>query len=155
MPDYRRNYVPGGTFFFTLVTCWRRPILTTSLARSCLRAALETQRAKRPFTIVAFVLLPDHLHTVWTLPENDHQYPVRWQGIKELFTRAYLRGGGLDQNHAADDENGLCGSNDIGNIPVSTKRTWSGAWITSTGTRSSTDSRHGSQNGHGRRSIVT
>lgn len=96
MPNYRRNYVPGGTYFFTLVMHERRPILTTDLGRRSLRQALEKVREKRPFEIVAMVLLPDHLHTIWTLPPGDDKYSIRWARIKEEFTRVYLQGGGAE-----------------------------------------------------------
>jgi putative transposase len=97
MPDYRRNYVPGGTFFFTVVAFDRHPFLTDELARSCLRTAIETERQKRPFDIVAIVLLPDHLHAIWTLPPNDTKYSLRWSRIKEEFTRSYLSAGGHEE----------------------------------------------------------
>ncbi|HEX4606687.1 MAG TPA: transposase [Urbifossiella sp.] len=96
MPNFRRNYVPGGTYFFTLVTHGRRPILTTPLARRCLREALVAERGRAPFEQVAVVLLPDHLHAVWTLHEGDADFPLRWQRIKERFTRRYLTGGGAE-----------------------------------------------------------
>jgi putative transposase len=96
MSDYRRWYVPGGTLFFTLVTYRRRPLLTEPLARRCLRQAIQIVRAKRPFAIPAFVLLPDHLHALWTLPHGDADYSVRWRRIKEEFTRRYLHEGGLE-----------------------------------------------------------
>ena len=96
MPDYRRNYVPGGTFFFTCVTYRRRPILATDLGRRCLRAAIKTVRREHKFSIVAVVLLPDHLHTVWTLPPGDDAYPLRWMRIKEEFTNQWLAGGGTE-----------------------------------------------------------
>ncbi len=94
MPNYRRWYVPGGTYFFTLVTHYRQPILCTDLGRRCLREAVHKVRAAWPFTMVAVVLLPEHLHTVWTLPPGDARYPIRWKRIKEEFTRRYLRAGG-------------------------------------------------------------
>ena len=96
MPDYRRWYVSGGTFFFTLVTHHRRPILCTDLARRCLREAIDKVRTDWPYDLVAIVLLPDHLHTVWTLPAGDARYPIRWKRIKEEFTRRYLKGGGSE-----------------------------------------------------------
>ena len=96
MSDYRRWYVPGGTFFFTVVTYQRRRFLTTDLARQCLREAIDHVRQTRPFTVVAIVLLPEHLHAVWSLPPGDSNYSVRWQKIKERFTRAYLAAGGRD-----------------------------------------------------------
>jgi putative transposase len=94
VPNYRRWYVAGGTFFFTLVTHGRRKFLTNAASRALLRAAIRKERGKRPFTIVAWVLLPDHLHTVWTLPQEDDQYSRRWQKIKEEFTKTYLAASG-------------------------------------------------------------
>ncbi len=96
MPRFRRNYVPGGTYFFTLVMHRRRPILTTPLARRCLRGALTAERERAPFELVAIALLPDHLHAVWTLPDGDANFTLRWQRIKEGFTRRYLVGGGTE-----------------------------------------------------------
>jgi putative transposase len=96
MPDYRRWFVPGGTFFFTVVTAERRPILCSELGRYCLRKAMETIRARRPIEVVAFVLLPDHFHTIWTLPEKDADFPTRLRRIKDEFTSAYLVNGGSE-----------------------------------------------------------
>jgi putative transposase len=96
MSDYRRNYVPGGTYFFTVVTALRRPILTTDFGRVCLREAMMQIKAKLPFTIFAIVLLPDHFHSVWTLPRGDTDYSTRWRQIKERFTRLYLEGKGSE-----------------------------------------------------------
>ncbi|HEY2784128.1 MAG TPA: transposase [Fimbriiglobus sp.] len=96
MPNYRRNYVPGGTYFFTLVTANRRPILGTDAARQFLREAIRDEQSKRPFDLVAIVLLPDHLHAVWTLPPGDVDYSTRWRKIKERFTTAYLAAGGVE-----------------------------------------------------------
>ncbi|HEX5470782.1 MAG TPA: transposase [Lacipirellulaceae bacterium] len=96
MPNYRRYYVLGGTYFFTIVTYRRRKLLTTALARSCLHAAIEKIQHKWPFEIVAIVLLPDHWHTVWTLPPGDSRYSLRLQKIKEAFTRGYLDQGGTE-----------------------------------------------------------
>jgi putative transposase len=94
MPRYRRNYVLGGTYFFTCVALDRRPILTSRLGRRCLRSALKTVATDYPFEIVAVVLLPDHWHSVWTLPSGDDRYPLRWMRIKEEFTNAWLASGG-------------------------------------------------------------
>jgi putative transposase len=94
MPDYRRNYIPGGTYFFTVVTGQRRPILDTPLARQLLHEALAETKARFPFELFAIVLLPDHLHTIWTLPPNDSDYSNRWRMVKEQFTRHFLASGG-------------------------------------------------------------
>jgi putative transposase len=94
--NYRRYYVPGGTYFFTVVTFARRPFLTSDMARPLLRQAIDDVREQRPFTVVAWVLLPDHLHAVWTLPPGDADYSRRWQAIKENFTKPYLATGGCE-----------------------------------------------------------
>jgi putative transposase len=96
MPDYRRLYRPGGTYFFTLVTFDRIAVLTTPLARECLRAATTECRRSRPFEIPAIVLLPDHLHSVWTLPEGDEDYSMRIAFIKSHFTRQWRASGGFE-----------------------------------------------------------
>jgi putative transposase len=96
MSNYRRWLVPGGTYFFTVVTFDRRPILTEDSARQLLRAAIAEVRADLPFEIAAWVLLPDHLHAVWTLPPCDSDYPRRWSRIKEKFTKTYLAAGGQE-----------------------------------------------------------
>jgi putative transposase len=96
MSDYRRYYVPGGTYFFTCVKHGRAPILTTPLGRRCLRRALTRIQHDHPFEIVAIVLLPEHWHTVWSLPPGDDRYPLRWMRIKEEFTEAWLEHGGAE-----------------------------------------------------------
>jgi len=96
MPEYRRNYVAGGTYFFTCVTHRRAPILTSDLGRRCLREAMVKVRRDYPFEIVAIVLLPDHWHSVWTLPSGDDRYSLRWMRIKEEFTESWLKGGGIE-----------------------------------------------------------
>ena len=85
--DYRRVYVAGGTYFFTLVTHQRKPIFSDPEAINTLRAAFTYARARHPFTIVASVILPDHIHAVWTLPEDNSDFSTRWRLIKSHFTR--------------------------------------------------------------------
>jgi putative transposase len=96
MPNFRRNYVRGGTYFFTCVTFQRQPILTSDLGRECLREAIRMVQGDHPFEIVAVVLLPDHFHTIWTLPTGDDRYPLRWMRIKEEFTKRWLASGGAE-----------------------------------------------------------
>lgn len=87
MSDYRRSLIPGGTFFFTLVTYQRQRILCSDEIRAGLRDAIRTTQVRMPFTIDAWVLMPDHLHAIWTLPENDDDFSARWSMIKRLVTQ--------------------------------------------------------------------
>ncbi len=90
MPNYRRAHGPGGTFFFTVVTWNRRPLFAEEKARALLRTAIETTRERRPFTIDAVCLLPDHLHAIWTLPDGDRDFSTRWAQIKGRFSHDWL-----------------------------------------------------------------
>jgi putative transposase len=85
MVRYRRNLVPGGTFFFTVTIADRRSsLLVENIA--ALRHAFRTARNERPFAVDAIVILPEHLHAVMTLPADDTHYSARWRRIKSLFT---------------------------------------------------------------------
>jgi|GEM_PF-4169218 len=81
--------------FFTVVTYNRRALFTESLARECLHAASDKTRRRTPFEDVALCLLPDHMHGVWKLPEDDGDFSLRWARIKAGFTRRYLGAGGI------------------------------------------------------------
>jgi putative transposase len=94
MPNFIRAILPGGTFFFTVVTFERRPMFRDPAARRILREVVEDVRSRRPFEIDGLVLLPDHLHTIWTLPPDDHDFSTLWRKIKEHFTRRHLGIGG-------------------------------------------------------------
>jgi putative transposase len=96
MSNYRRNFVAGGTFYFTLVTYDRRPILTTELGRRCMRESIATIKHISPFKLFAVCLLPDHLHSVWIMPPGDADYPTRWKRIKHEFSTRWLAGGGTE-----------------------------------------------------------
>ena len=85
--QYRRAFVPGGTFFFTVVTADRKPLFTAQQNIATLRAAFRTVRQRRPFTLEAAVVLPDHLHCIWTLPPGDADFATRWRLIKTWFTK--------------------------------------------------------------------
>jgi putative transposase len=98
MADYRRYFLPGGSFFFTVVTCRRRAILCRDDARELLRGCFEAERIRRPFRIDAIVLLPDHLHAIWSLPDGDADYAERWARIKGEFARRWLRSGGSEES---------------------------------------------------------
>ncbi|WP_348946411.1 transposase [Chitinibacter sp. FCG-7] len=88
MSCYRRSNVAGGSYFFTVVTERRQRILTDDVFRLALREAIHQVRRERPFQIEAWVLLPDHLHTIWTLPVGDADFATRWRLIKSAVTRS-------------------------------------------------------------------
>jgi putative transposase len=97
MSDYRRCYVPGGSYFFTMVTERRAGILANDKARDCLREAIRHCRRQLPFRVDALVMLPDHVHAIWTLPTNDSDYSKRWGIVKKHFTQNWLASGGAEQ----------------------------------------------------------
>ena len=84
---YRRTRTKGGTFFFTVVTHNREHLLTEPENIQLLRQSIKHVMDKHPFKINAFVLLPDHLHCIWTLPDGDDDFSTRWRLIKGTFTR--------------------------------------------------------------------
>jgi len=85
---YRRVRAAGGCYFFTVVARGRRPVLTEPAVRGALREAFRDTRERLPFGLDAIVLLPDHLHALWTLPEDDADFSSRWRLIKRRTTRA-------------------------------------------------------------------
>jgi putative transposase len=87
MSDYRRNFVPGGTYFFT-VNLEDRGLRLLTDNIDLLRGAFRYAHARRPFTIDAVVVLPEHLHAIWTLPEGDADFSTRWMLIKSSFSRS-------------------------------------------------------------------
>ncbi|MEK9149534.1 MAG: transposase [Candidatus Desantisbacteria bacterium] len=89
MSNYRRLYREGGIYFFTVVTYKRRRILIEEDNINLLRCAFKEAIKQHPFEIKAIVVLPDHLHCVWTLPLNDLDFSVRWKKVKTIFSRDY------------------------------------------------------------------
>jgi putative transposase len=97
MPNFRRNWVPGGTFFFTIVTAERAPLFRDESAQTLLGRSFRQERAIRPFSNLAMVLLPDHFHALWELPPGDCDFSTRWSSIKARFTREWLAKGGAER----------------------------------------------------------
>jgi putative transposase len=87
--QYRRSRAKGAAFFFTVVTHERRRFLCDEANITLIREAFQQVITRHPFTVDAFVLLPDHLHCLWTLPENDADFSMRWRQIKSYFSRKY------------------------------------------------------------------
>ena len=89
MVGYRRNFIPGGTYFFTVTLADRRSkVLVDQIEH--FRSALRAARRERPFTIDAVVILPDHLHAIFTLPPNDSDFSGRWRRIKGHFSSGLI-----------------------------------------------------------------
>src|SRR5437660_2923269 len=99
MVRYRRNWVQGGTYFFTVTLAERQ---STALVDriGALRAAFRAARQERPFIIDAVVILPDHLHAILTLPQGDADFAARWRRIKGYFSTHLLAAGHAIRRHA-------------------------------------------------------
>ena len=106
MPDYRRNRVPGGTYFFTVNQLDRRRRLLIEHIE-VLRSAMRGVRNRQPFHIDAWVVLPDHLHCLWTLPPGDTDYSGRWRAIKKAFSKALPETESLSEVRRARHERGI------------------------------------------------
>jgi putative transposase len=87
MPDYRRIRLPGGTYFFTVNLQDRESDLLVQHINA-FRDAVREVRARKPFHIDAWVVLPDHTHCIWTLPAGDADYSARWKAIKTAFAKS-------------------------------------------------------------------
>ncbi len=106
MTNYRRNFLRGGWFFFTANLADRRlRLLTTHI--DLLRQAFRDVRRRHPFGIEAVVVLPDHLHTVWSLPEDDADFALRWRLIKTIFSRGLPGGEPISASRAGKGERGI------------------------------------------------
>ena len=90
MPNYRRLYVSGGTYFFTVTLADRRSRLLVEHAPA-LRDAWRFTFRRMPFRTIAYVVLPDHLHCMWRLPDGDTDFSTRWKVLKARFSRAIHR----------------------------------------------------------------
>ena len=106
MTNYRRNFTAGGSFFFTVNLEERRLRLLTEHIDE-LRSAFRETRRHHPFTIDAMVVLPDHLHAVWTMPEDDADFGTRWRLIKSAFSRSLTSGERVSDSRAAKGERGI------------------------------------------------
>jgi len=87
MTKYRRDSTAGGSWFFTVNLADRQSMRLVDEIQT-LRTAFGSVRARHPFDVNAIVVLPDHIHAIWTLPEGDADYAVRWRLIKTIFSRA-------------------------------------------------------------------
>ncbi|MGA9398598.1 MAG: transposase [Anaerolineaceae bacterium] len=93
---YRRILQPGETFFFTVVTYQRRKPFTRQENIDLLLKVIDDIQQRYPFTIIAQVVMPDHIHSFWELPPGDQYYPTRWRLIKGTFTKLITKESELD-----------------------------------------------------------
>ena len=98
MVRYRRNFVAGGSYFFTVTLADRTSSALVDYV-SALRMAFRIARHERPFTIEAIAILPDHLHAIWTLPSGDSDFSARWKQIKAHFTHRLVANGVPGKRH--------------------------------------------------------
>ncbi|MBD9467631.1 transposase [Pseudoxanthomonas sp. PXM01] len=106
MTRYRRALVPGGTYFFTVNLADRRTTLLVDHV-DLLRDTVRHTRQRHPFVIDAMVVLPDHLHAVWTLPPGDTDFPMRWRLIKTRFSHGLPQGEHRRASRAGKGERGI------------------------------------------------
>ncbi|SDI01401.1 putative transposase [Pseudomonas benzenivorans] len=106
MSAYRRARVPGATYFFTVNLRDRHSDL---LVREIdlLRASVRATKARHPFHIDAWVVLPEHMHCLWTLPAEDADFALRWKVIKFAFARRLPKGEALTGTQRARGERGI------------------------------------------------
>src|SRR5918996_4056897 len=103
---YRRADVTGGTYFFTVNLAERNRTLLVNHVDT-LREVVRIVKAEHPFQIDAMVILPDHLHAVWTLPVGDWDYPTRWMLIKAGFSRRIPAGERRNKSRMTKGERGI------------------------------------------------
>ncbi|MDC3212616.1 transposase [Pseudoalteromonas distincta] len=104
--QYRRNYVKGGSYFFTVNLLDRNKSLLVEHI-DLLRKSIRVVKSQRPFYIDAWVVLPDHLHAVLTLPDNDTDYSGRWREIKKRFSKSLPKTEFLTQTRKRKNERGI------------------------------------------------
>ncbi|WP_298256109.1 transposase [Bradyrhizobium sp.] len=106
MPNYRRAFVPGGCWFFTVNLLDRRQTLLVDHIVALREATAKTLQS-RPCIVDAFVVLPDHLHALWTLPPDDYDFSTRWRLIKSHFSKALPKRERISDIRVARKERGI------------------------------------------------
>jgi putative transposase len=106
MTNYRRNFVPGGSYFFTVNLADRSSRLLTDHI-DLLRTAFRYARVRHAFTVDAIVILPDHLHAIWSLPEGDADFGTRWRHVKAMFSRALSARERISESRLRKGERGI------------------------------------------------
>ena len=130
MPQYIRAFVPGGTFFFTVALLERRRKLLTEHIDP-LREVFQAARQRRPFTVEASVILPDHWHGIWRLPTGEADFSSRWHDIEARFAAEIPAGERLSAD-AGRRESGVFGREGFGNTSAVTRMIMSARLIIGT-----------------------
>jgi putative transposase len=107
MPNFRRAYVEGGTWFFTVNLLQRTNNSLLIQEIELLRKVVKQVKQRYPFYINAWVVLPEHMHAIWTLPEGDSNFSLRWRLIKSGFSTALPKTESLSQVRQAARERGI------------------------------------------------
>ncbi|MBI5891779.1 MAG: transposase [Nitrosomonadales bacterium] len=106
MTNYRRSDIAGASFFFTVNLADRsQSLLIEHIA--LFRSAFEYARERHPFTVDAIVILPEHIHAIWTLPESDSDFALRWRLIKTMFSRGLPPGEFRSDSRLSKGERGI------------------------------------------------
>ena len=106
MSHYRRNYIEGGTFFFTVKLADPKSRLLVEHI-GLLREAYAFVQNRYPFETVAICVMPNHLHAVWTLPDGDSDYSLRWRLMKTRFSHHFAASDGLSASKQRRHEKGI------------------------------------------------
>ena len=106
MSNYHRSRVPGGTYFFTVNLSDRRYTFLVDHI-DALRSAFREANRARPFRQHAIVVLPDHIHCIWQLPEGDSAYCTRWSHIKSIFSRSFPTNEHISESRYVRRERGI------------------------------------------------
>ncbi|OHX37747.1 transposase [Methylomonas sp. LWB] len=106
MTEYRRHRLKGGCYFFTVNLAERHRTLLTDRIE-LLRESFRNVKDQHPFNIDAIVVLPEHLHTIWTLPEDDDDFSCRWRLIKTRFTKQVEKGERISKSRERKQERGI------------------------------------------------
>ena len=128
MSQYRRARYPGGLYFFTVVTHHRAPLFSDESHIGIVREAFRKIMTLRPFQMDAIVVLPEHLHCIWRMPEGDADYASRWREIKKATSRQF-------DTPPTTAMSKWYGNGAFGNTPFATRRIGANTWITSITTR--------------------
>jgi putative transposase len=102
---YRRLTTPGATYFFTVVSYQRQNLFDCPETIAILRDAFRIVKMNHPFTIDAIVILPNHLHCIWSLPHGDSDFSMRWRLIKSTFSRCCPQRYKCDRNSSRLNKN--------------------------------------------------